>query len=775
MPTSLTPPQNDARDKLWRHFYIVKTDVKKYSAGVLAQGEVSHSNFRQLKEILDETRPGGSRSFIMPTRTTRTTTEENNAMHDDDAYPATTFFLAKIRHQLLYMEPNTAVYRVWNPSKRMNRDLGEREGEERKSIYTSEAGNNNNAPLSLDSKKPHRVSSRRIISSMLISDLDAPGFLRTDELHNLLDHHRLVRETEVGSCHLGVSLFLSLFNAFDVTRILSILLNEMPIVVVSSNPNQLIHVMSALLSLIRPCRWQHLFIPVIPTSCATVVGGAIDPSKPFFVGCDPAALPGLVGHIKSTAVRLSLPVPGITVIRLDASSDVVDGAGSGDAGPSGAGVDWGREFGDVKEATRLMLKKMKPFSTAPIIETPCESMNPLHSGGRGSVASRALTTSSGSGKQMRTSPSSSSSRRSLVSERDSSIFAGNAGQKIAAIPLPCRYTASYFLSSSSSSSSSPSSSSSTKSSPTNKRKSFWVRGSSADTEPSRSLTEQVVLLRKSLFAMLSELMTQFPLFVEGDEKKCFDVQGYVESLMSVRPDCSSFVRMFIQTDMFDAYLRRNVIGGSEKSGGGGEQKSGGGGGSGGGGSRGGEEKKKEEEKKDSEENKNKNKRGTPFEDHFNLSIARQLNILVAETGMSINVQKVGYLHVAHMELVHDTSSLKEQDRPLKLKEQKRWIVLDRQRLTYYKARSTKRVKNTMNLNPLTTRISVSPPLPDDSSGLVVFTKPFTMKIESDESKEVLYLRSLDEITFREWHNAIQTRLMPAYMRSKMRNYSPSRR
>ena len=264
--------------------------------------------------------------------------------------------------------------------------------------------------------------------------------------------------------------------------------------------------------------------------------------------------------------------------------------------------------------------------------------------------------------------------------------------------------------------------------------------------------------------MLSELMTQFPLFVEGDEKKCFDVQGYVESLMSVRPDCSSFVRMFIQTDMFDAYLRRNVIGSSEKS-------------DGGSGSGGGEEKKKEEEKKDSEENKNKNKnkRGTPFEDHFNLSIARQLNILVAETGMSINVQKVGYLHVAHMELVHDTSSLKEQDRPLKLKEQKRWIVLDRQRLTYYKARSTKRVKNTMNLNPLTTRISVSPPLPDDSSGLVVFTKPFTMKIESDESKEVLYLRSLDEITFREWHNAIQTRLMPAYMRSKMRNYSPSRR
>ena len=56
---------------------------------------------------------------------------------------------------------------------------------------------------------------------------------------------------------------------------MSILLNEMPMVVVSSNPNRLIQVMSTLLSLLRPFKWQHMYIPVIPTSCANMIGGAI--------------------------------------------------------------------------------------------------------------------------------------------------------------------------------------------------------------------------------------------------------------------------------------------------------------------------------------------------------------------------------------------------------------------------------------------------------------------------------------------------------------------
>jgi hypothetical protein len=264
--------------------------------------------------------------------------------------------------------------------------------------------------------------------------------------------------------------------------------------------------------------------------------------------------------------------------------------------------------------------------------------------------------------------------------------------------------------------------------------------------------------------MLCDLLTQYPLFVDESDG-CFDVQGYVESQVSVRPDCASFVRMFIQTDMFDSYLRLSLRGGVE------EEKE--------------EKVKGKDEEKEKEMDESKRRRRvrkrvapTPFEDKFNLSIARQLNILVAETGMSINVQKVGYLVVTHMELVDDTSTQTGKtsvDRPLKLKEQKRWIVLDRQRLTYYRARSTRRVKNTINLNPSTTRMSVSPPLPDDCSGLVVFTKPFTLKIESEESKEILYLRADDEISFREWHNAIQTRLMPADLRSKMRSYAPSRR
>jgi hypothetical protein len=196
---------NERGDKLWRHFFKIKTDVKKYSAGVLTQDEVEHSNLRQIHELLMETRPGGPRSSLLSPKTTQDAASSSEisdrpAVGEEtleetlgDAYPVTTFFLAKVRHQLVYMEPNTAIYRVWNPSIRKDGIL--REGE-RRSIYTSGAadevgtsgvggvdggregaggGGRPSAATALDSKKPHRVSSRRIISSMLISHLDAPG------------------------------------------------------------------------------------------------------------------------------------------------------------------------------------------------------------------------------------------------------------------------------------------------------------------------------------------------------------------------------------------------------------------------------------------------------------------------------------------------------------------------------------------------------------------------------------------------------------------------
>ena len=49
---------------------------------------------------------------------------------------------------------------------------------------------------------------------------------------------------------------------------------------------RLIYVLSAMLSLLRPFRWQHLYAPVVPTSCANMIGGAIDPAFPFLIGCD---------------------------------------------------------------------------------------------------------------------------------------------------------------------------------------------------------------------------------------------------------------------------------------------------------------------------------------------------------------------------------------------------------------------------------------------------------------------------------------------------------
>ena len=51
--------------------------------------------------------------------------------------------------------------------------------------------------------------------------------------------------------------------------------------------------------------------------------------------------------------------------------------------------------------------------------------------------------------------------------------------------------------------------------------------------------------------------------------------------------------------------------------------------------------------------------------------------------------------------------------------------------------------------------------------MVVYTKPFTIKIENDEQKIVLYLRATDEKSFVAWYQALQIRLMPDTLRTKM--------
>jgi hypothetical protein len=79
-------------------------------------------------------------------------------------------------------------------------------------------------------------------------------------------------------------------------------------------------------------------------------------------------------------------------------------------------------------------------------------------------------------------------------------------------------------------------------------------------------------------------------------------------------------------------------------------------------------------------------------------------------------------------------------------------------------------------------MTISPPLPKDvlngtnaTSGLINYTKPFTIKIENDEKKLIIYLRCNDEITFRDWFQSVSTRLLPNHLKSKISNYDPYKR
>ena len=101
---------------------------------------------------------------------------------------------------------------------------------------------------------------------MYMSNLDAKGFLGTDELSALLNHNALVRTTEIGTCdtgkyavtqvlwllqwergnsrllfllvETGLRYMIGIFGVATTYQLMSVLMNEMPMVVVSSHPNR---------------------------------------------------------------------------------------------------------------------------------------------------------------------------------------------------------------------------------------------------------------------------------------------------------------------------------------------------------------------------------------------------------------------------------------------------------------------------------------------------------------------------------------------------------
>ena len=808
---------NTKGDKLWRHFYCFKTDNKKYSAGVLTQSEVSEKNLERIKDLLDEMKrvsrvdekkekKDKEKQDKDKDQKDSTQTSSNQLLHQ---YPATTFFLARVRHQLIYYEPNSGLIRVWSPSKSMNEtetkmDVGENENENKNdstndntnasnasnASSTSSTYDTSNTSSTYDTTKKTliRKTSRRKISAMMMSDLDTPGFLRPKELIHLLNYHTLVRDTEISDCNIGLKYLMQ--TTFPLFRMMSILLNEMPMVVVSSNPNRLIQVMSTLLSLLRPFKWQHMYIPVIPTSCANMIGGAIDPSKPFLVGCDQSVLRVLEGEIKSTAIRSSLDMPGITVVRLD-----VTGGGA-------AKVNWGREFDNERDGTNILLQKMKPITTGVI----SESFNPLHrkSGGKGGKGSNRGT---------------AAHRRSLNSGL---VVTSNTSKTMPCVQIPTRYAVVH--------PSKTAKSSFKKNSKKKKNAKYDVaQGDGSDGY----LSEISLVARKSMYKLFEDMMTLYPLFIHAEDNT-FDIKTYVKTCTSIRPDCERFIRKFVYTKMFDAYLQQQCNQNINQSNNKGQEIKGNAGNTGNVGNAGNAGNTSNiQDNGNSDNSKNSNNSSNSatknggvdsktlgtnsstnnssgkltkkinevvdersaihaasaravdrlrkasvasassgssqksFETKFKLSITRELNILIVESGMSVNVQKMGHLYVADIPLVVENDSKPIPEKVLKLSEKKRYIVLDRQRLTYYNTRSTKKVKGVIKLDYNTTRMSIAPPLPIDTQGMVVYTKPFTIKIENDEQKIVLYLRATDEKSFVAWYQALQIRLMPDTLRTKM--------
>jgi hypothetical protein len=720
----------EKKEKIWRHFYCVKTHNKNYSAGVLSLNEVSKLNYKRIETLRADVnkkklREGSEvKNLNIYVKNDTTTTgaaakeskEEQNKNHEKEhnqllqQYPETTFFLARIRHRLIYFEPNTGIVRVWNPS---TRDIDDNDDD-----------TNNDSRKRVSIQQLHRHSSRSIISNMYIqSHLDSKGYLEKGELLSLLRHNYLSKYVEISTYTTGIHYLMKMFGTATTYQLVSILLNEMPLIIVSSNPNRLIHVMSSMLSLIRPFKWQHMYIPVIPTSCANMIGGAIDPLYPFFVGCDPNAVQVLEGEINASAVRDNVSVPGITIVKLDISNSNASTIDSTtNMKPK---VVWGREFDNEMLSNKELLSKMKPISTKDIPTKT--SMNPLHQTSR---LKRSRVDNDKRMKMKKVSLSSSSKNNNQT----------NVGKKVIAIHIPTRYVIMC------------------EKKQELKKKNSWSRLMKVTNKESTTTTsttnfdndikEKTTLLCKSMYCLFEDILSNYKLFVEnnGDNnKKLFDMQTFIDFSIMIRPDCQKFVKRLINTDMFIAYLKKQSMSGEKSS-------------------------------------NRKNMIG-PFEKKFNSSIAHKLNMLVTETGMTLNVRKEGYLLVTYFDLVDESESKPIPEKPLKFKkEKKRFVVVDRQRLTWYKSRSIKNIKNSINLDSQLTRMTISPPLPKDvlngtnaTSGLINYTKPFTIKIENDEKKLIIYLRCNDEITFRDWFQSVSTRLLPNHLKSKISNYDPYKR
>jgi hypothetical protein len=321
----------------------------------------------------------------------------------------------------------------------------------------------------------------------------------------------------------------------------------------------------------------------------------------------------------------------------------------------------------------------------------------------------------------------------------------------------------------------------------------------SSTERMATSTEMIVRLsesfRSALTSMFRELLSMYPLFVRKGASAhpagAFDTISFLDAVSRYHgPDCIPFMAMFVKTRMFSKLIESRCEYCAALS----------------------------AERKQS----HRPVEGT-YDYAFEASVRRSLNVVIAETGMVANIPKKEMLHVVIENLPEpsSSSSYDTPDKVPKLRERKRWVELEKQRLTYYQAStirgaSKKKIKGTIILDPSTTRLCVSPPIPveaavvdvgaddlgsklvgssstsrrtsnisgtggsgkqrkDSSSdeftgpldSLVEYVKQHTIKLENDSAKVILYFRCPDETTFKSWYRAITARLMPADMRGRV--------
>ena len=815
-------------ERLWRHLYCIKMDVKKYSGGIITQPEVHRLNMNRVTDLLSEMKQGHYRrtSFHLAASQLADITRQMQS-NEKHPYPPTTFFLVHVKHELIYFEPNTMSIRVWTPQQ--NKSAFGDASNDASGLSSDYVSSTKIKPgvhqhsLSTLSKgsEPHRDRSQvnelnmsesvpDLNSNSSFMTLDIPGRLRTSELLAFLNHNSLVQNTEVNDCEAGLQYLLLKFGAAKLFRIISVLLNEKPLVVVSTNPNRLFLCMSTLLSLLRPFHWQHLYIPLVPTSCANVIGSAINPNAPFLVGSDPVAAPVIVGQVKSQASNLhsmSEP-PDITILQLDDLSGET----------SGQNIDFGsvifeKETNFIKQG----LQRMLPYSTSNEIALT------MKKSGISSFASFENESEIASSKRI----GHKSTGRSHMSQKV---------HKSGVIQVPTRYqntiewecdavleeersinvvstenqskslekserkitpqkARTYRRAASSQSSTNDvnfASSSLDKSSrsihsATAAQNLNQLNSNALETSKSQAVISLSKSFQEALSSLFCEMFTMYPLFVRqggsSDSSGPFDYHGFLEAVgSSVGFDCIPFLAMFLRTKMCNTFLssRCKYCGAVSEA-----QKA----------------------------------LHRPVDGTYNFAfekrLRRSLNVIVAETGVVMDIPKKETLYVAVQDMSPPVSpkQLEDLERVPKLKERRRWVTLERNRLTYYQAStilgiSKTKIKGAIELKPSETRICLSPPVPvrvdtadqsDDNASssyigthvsgaspqrrvetgdisktsqqaLMEFGKKYTIKLENQSSNIIIYLRCPDEISFLSWCTAIKAHLMPLVMKERLKGH-----